>query len=139
MLMVIAARPVSAVTQRSITYVRVFGAFFLTLALCWTSIVGVSTITTSSQYLERLHTGNYATVEGIVEDFKPMPYAGHALEQFTVAGIPFAYSDYSITGAFNTTRSNGGPVTEGIQVKIYYTIEGSAPEYHRILWLGIRK
>jgi hypothetical protein len=138
-LILIAARPVSAVTRRSLTYVRVFGVIFLTFALCWTGVIGLFTTTTSSRYLEHLRTGQYQIAEGVVGDFRPMPYEGHALEQFTVAGVGFAYSDYVITGAFNTTRSHGGPITAGMHVKIYYTTEGSTPEYNRILWLGIKK
>jgi hypothetical protein len=45
--LLLAARPVSTITRRSLTYVRVFGTIFFTFALCWTGIVGVSSTTCS--------------------------------------------------------------------------------------------
>lgn len=60
-------------------------------------------------------------VQGPIENFQPMPYAGHADETFTVQGVPFAYSDFGITPAFNNTSSHGGPLHGGLLVKIYYT------------------
>jgi hypothetical protein len=63
----------------------------------------------------------YHIVEGIVENFDPMPYTGHKSESFTVDGIKFEYSDNEIdTGAFRKTKSHGGPIDEGLYVKIYY-------------------
>jgi len=67
---------------------------------------------------------NYEIVEGIVENFDPMPYGGHKLESFEVNGIKFSYSDYHSTAGytpvFSKTRSHGGPIYEGLYVKIYY-------------------
>jgi hypothetical protein len=49
-----------------------------------------------------------------------MPYAGHANEHFTVCGVPFSYSDYVVTEGFNRTSSHGGPMREGLWVRITY-------------------
>jgi hypothetical protein len=65
-------------------------------------------------------------VEGAVEDFDPAPFQGHKLESFRVAGVTFAYSDYIVTGGFNTTRSHGGPVRPGLRVRIHYLEDGSS-------------
>jgi hypothetical protein len=59
-------------------------------------------------------------VEGQVENFKPAPAEGHQDETFTVKGVRFAYSDYVITGGFNQTQSHGGPIREGLPVRIHY-------------------
>jgi hypothetical protein len=59
-----------------------------------------------------------AKVEGVVLHFVPMPYTGHAMERFCVSTTCFAYSDYVITGGFNNTRSHGGPIHEGLRVRI---------------------
>jgi hypothetical protein len=76
----------------------------------------------NQQIYERLLLQNQAQiVEGRIENFQPMPYAGHSKETFTIQGIQFAYSDYELTPAFNTTLSHGGPLDEGLFVKIYYT------------------
>ena len=60
-------------------------------------------------------------IEGVVTDFKPMPYTGHAMESFAVNGVRFEYSDFVITAGFNNTSSHGGPIREGLPVKIWYS------------------
>lgn len=59
-------------------------------------------------------------VEGRVEYFTPMPYEGKALESFSVRGVKFEYSDFVLTSGFNNTASHGGPIQEGLQVRIHY-------------------
>jgi len=49
-----------------------------------------------------------------------MPYSGHAMESFTVSGVPFSYSDYIPKAGFNQTSSHGGPIHEGLPVRIWY-------------------
>lgn len=72
----------------------------------------------------RLHNAvgreEYRTVEGRVTEFIPMPYEGHADESFVVNGHRFSYSDYDLTKGFNWTQSHGGPIREGLQVRIAY-------------------
>jgi hypothetical protein len=65
--------------------------------------------------------GEYATVEGEVSDFHPMPYSGHQNETFGVNGVQFSYSDYVVNPCFNNTASHGGPVREGMRVRIAYS------------------
>ncbi|WP_448951557.1 hypothetical protein [Labrys neptuniae] len=65
-----------------------------------------------------LRAGRCNVVEGKVEDFKPMPYGGHTSESFSVAGTRFSYSDFVITSGFNNTASHGGPIREGVPVRI---------------------
>src|SRR5580704_13659008 len=78
-------------------------------------------------YLDRvdaekaLKAGTYASVTGKVEHFRPMPYEGHPEESFSVAGHTFTYSDYVDTQCFNNTTSHGGPIREGLFVRIAYT------------------
>ncbi len=77
---------------------------------------------TYSDYAElrrALQEGKTDVVEGKIENFIPMPYSGHSMESFTVAGRKFEYSDYTVTAGFNKTSSHGGPLSPGIQVKIY--------------------
>jgi hypothetical protein len=71
---------------------------------------------------DALVSGHYDVVEGIVTEFKPMPYSGHGYESFVVAGRTFSYSDFGIiTAGFNHTRSHGGPIDNGIYVRVAYT------------------
>jgi len=64
-------------------------------------------------------------VEGVVEDFHPAPYEGHQDESFSVGGVRFAYSDYVITGGFRQSSSHGGPIHQGLVVRIRYIPSGS--------------
>jgi hypothetical protein len=65
-------------------------------------------------------TGRVKVVEGTVTNFKPMPVTGHAMERFCVRDACFEYSDYVITGGFNNTTSQGGPIKEGLPVRVMY-------------------
>jgi hypothetical protein len=40
---------------------------------------------------------------------------------FHSPGVYFAYSDYVVTPGFNNTSSHGGPMREGLYVRIHYT------------------
>jgi hypothetical protein len=42
------------------------------------------------------------------------------MESFVVQGVTFKYSDYAIIAGFNNRASHGGPVREGVPVKIWY-------------------
>lgn len=66
--------------------------------------------------------GACAVIEGRVTKFHPMPVKGHDHEHFEVAGITFRYSDYEAgTNGFNNTASHGGPVREGLPVRICHS------------------
>ncbi len=97
---------------------RGFAYFFLGFALLWTTLVFAATRGESRTVRDALQNGSARVVEGRVEGFVPMPYTGHALERFTVCGVPFSYSDYEVTEGFNRTSSHGGPMREGLWVRI---------------------
>ncbi len=65
--------------------------------------------------------GQYSMVEGTVTNFHPMPYSGHQNETFFVNGMQFSYSDYVLVPCFNNTSSHGGPIHEGLRVRIAYS------------------
>jgi len=56
----------------------------------------------------------------VVTRFKPMPPSGHAPEEFCVKDRCFQYSDFEVSPAFNTTSSHGGPIREGLPVRVTY-------------------
>jgi len=80
-------------------------------------------------------TGGTPVVEGLVEQFRPMPAVGHSEEHFTVPGVSFAYSDYELRSGFNTTSAHGGPIREGLEVRIHYL---GPPTHATIVKLEIR-
>lgn len=67
-----------------------------------------------------LKNGRFSIVEGRVKDFVPMPFSGHAYEQFSVNGVHFSYSDFEIHPCFNNTSSHGGPIREEKWVRLSY-------------------
>lgn len=69
---------------------------------------------------KRLSFGKPSIVEGVIEQFKPMNYAGHDYEKFCVSNICFTYSDFITTGGFNNTSSHGGPIRQGLYMRISY-------------------
>ena len=99
---------------------RLFSWFFFVFALLLT---GTSIVGTYGQYLSLRQVegdGRFKVVEGEVRSFRPMPYSGHAYESFEVGGVAFHYSDYEVTPGFNNTASHGGPIREGLPVRITY-------------------
>jgi LPXTG-motif cell wall-anchored protein len=70
--------------------------------------------------LEAANTGTAQIVEGPVTNFVPAPATGHANESFCVSNACFSYSDYVVTPGFNQTSSHGGPIHEGLNVRITY-------------------
>ena len=56
--------------------------------------------------------------EGVVRDFVPERLGGHGLERFRVGDTRFEYSSSDSKSAFNWTVGNGGPIREGLRVRI---------------------
>jgi hypothetical protein len=98
----------------------VFPFAFLGFAVVWTVFVFVSTAGSYSELASALRQGRCEIVEGVVSEFHPMPWSGHAMESFAVNGKRFEYSDYAVSAGFNNTASHGGPITEGMHVRVHY-------------------
>lgn len=64
--------------------------------------------------------GKYEVAEGTIQDFTPIGKGGSREERFTVAGQRFSYSDFELTPAFNQSTLKGGPMRQGLQVRIYH-------------------
>jgi hypothetical protein len=64
--------------------------------------------------------GMYSTAEAVVHDFQPMPYEGHQDECFSVENQKFCYSDYAPQPGFSQSASHGGPIREGLPVRVVY-------------------
>jgi len=73
-----------------------------------------------SELAAAYRAGKCEVVEGIVTQFHPMPATGHGVESFVVSGKHFQYSDYSLRAGFNQTSSHGGPMRDGLHVRIHY-------------------
>ena len=96
-----------------------FPRFFLGFAILWTSTTFIGTFADYWKGVHAMHDNRAEVVEGLVTQFKPMPYGGHANESFVVQGVRFEYSDYGVTAGFNNTASHGVPIREGLLIKIW--------------------
>lgn len=99
---------------------RIAGYVTVMFGVLWTIFVFFTTYLEYRACINAYRNGTYAVVEGTVVDFRPMPYEGHQDECFRVSGINFCYSDYAIQPGFNKTASHGGPIREGLSVRIAY-------------------
>ncbi len=89
-------------------------------AVFWTLAAFLGTYSEYRQLRRAAETGKYESVEGIVTNFVPMPHEGHRDEKFCVKNTCFSYSDYSGRAGFNHTSSHGGPIKEGLPVRIHH-------------------
>jgi hypothetical protein len=71
--------------------------------------------------------GTAHVVEGDVEEFQPMPANGHGSERFVVDGLRFQYSDTVASAGFNGTSVDGGPIRDGLHVRIHFVDLASGP------------
>ena len=99
---------------------QIFMYFWTGFGVLWTTLAFMGTGSEYFSCVSAMKDGTYKEVEGIVENFDPMPHSGHKNESFTVKGVKFEYSDYGVSTGFNNTKSHGGPIDEGKFVKIKY-------------------
>ncbi len=99
-----------------------FIPIFLILGLLITSLVTYKSTIEYNEVTSTLEKESYKIVEGVIQDFTPMPYSGHKTESFNVNNVHFEYSDYmGKEYFFNHTKSHNGPIQSNDQeVKIYY-------------------
>lgn len=99
---------------------RFVGYFMLVFACLWS---GIAFVGMYADY-RALHTAyenhDFSVVEGNVTDFRPMPYEGHKDECFSVNSQTFCYSDYDVSSGFNNSASHGGPIRDGLAVRVSY-------------------
>jgi hypothetical protein len=68
-----------------------------------------------------LDSGRVSVVEGPVSNYQPMKSGSRGeYESFTVKGVEFTYNGFALTSAFDKPAFFGGPIREGIQVRVTY-------------------
>ncbi len=92
--------------------------FALVILLLWVAIAFIGTFSQYWELRQALRSGDFEIVEGKVTDLMPVAPQGNTREQFTVNGHHYKYSDYLITPGFNNSRSLGGPIRDGLHVRI---------------------
>jgi len=107
----------------------------LSFAVFWTVLSFAGTYLDYTNSRRCLLSGRAEYIEGTVENFVEVPAKS---ESFSVAGVPFSYSDNVVSAGFNRTSSFGGPVRPGQDVKIWYRA-GRTAWSNEILKFEIRK
>jgi hypothetical protein len=100
---------------------RIWAVVVLVLMETFATYAAWSQLSDDSSCDRVFKSGRYSVVEGTVEDFRPMPYEGHSYEEFRVGSVQFSYSDYQDRPGFNQSSSHGGPIREGLRVRIAYS------------------
>lgn len=88
-------------------------------ALLGTVITAVAVSRHYALLRDAVENGDAKIVEGVVSDFEPMP-GDYGVERFCVETQCFEYSDYVVTGGFNNSASHGGPIREGLRVRVTF-------------------
>jgi hypothetical protein len=92
----------------------------LGFSILWALTTFVVTFSDYRRAVNAMRNGSAKIVEGTVTRFAPMPHTGHSMESFGVNGLEFEYSDFFATAGFNNTATYGGPIREGLFVKIWH-------------------
>jgi hypothetical protein len=64
--------------------------------------------------------GGSSVVEGVVENFRPAPVTGPAIESFSVAGVDFSFNALDLKPCFQDAPFRKGPIKTGLRVRITY-------------------
>jgi hypothetical protein len=99
---------------------RKSGYFMLGFGCLWSGLTFSAMYSEYAGLRSAYRTGNFLVVEGPVSNFHPMPYGGHQNECFSVRSETFCYSDYAVTAGFNNSSSHGGPIREGLPVRVSF-------------------
>jgi hypothetical protein len=94
------------------------GGFFVVFAAFWSVVVFASTTSAFDALEQARAAGRYKVTEGVVEDYSLTPANAPRLERFRVAEEYFEYRGYHWTPGFNEMASQGGPIAEGLRVRI---------------------
>jgi len=99
---------------------RFVGYFMVGFACLWSGLAFTATFGEYLKVRSAYRQGQLSIVEGNVTNFRPMPYEGHQDECFSVQSETFCYSDYGVTAGFNNSASHGGPIREGLPIRVSY-------------------
>ena len=75
-------------------------------------------------------------VDGVVREFVQAARGGPKNESFTVGGVRFRYAQWAARRGFHQTSEAGGPIREGLEVRIHYV---GPPEDPTIVRLEARR
>lgn len=94
----------------------------LVFACFWTATATLLIVGDTLRTRYRLNHGDYTVVEGVVSNFVPGDWIGHRHELWRVRSADqdhwYTYSRSTITSGFRQTQEEGGPIHNGVHVRI---------------------
>lgn len=95
---------------------KLFSWVFLGFSVLWTAVTFGITYNEYRAATTALKEGRYSIAEGPLANF----VSGPKQESFAVGDRSFSYSDNIVTAGFRHTASHGGPIHEGLYVRVTY-------------------
>lgn len=99
---------------------KAFGFVAIIVGTIFFLLASVSVIPMSIRLRKAYVSGRTTTIEGAVEDFRPMPALGPSRESFSVKGVAFSYFVGDFTPCFTNAPPLKGPVHAGLAVRVFY-------------------
>ena len=119
LLVVFSSIPLFSKNFKKPLYFKIFSVVFLVLSVSDAIFTHNPTFSEYDFLISEYNAGHFQVAEGNVTNFIPMPDVGHSMESFCVDSSPcFEYSDYDVTAGFNNAKSLGGPISEGLPVRV---------------------
>jgi len=100
-------------------YRRMFDTIFVVSGLCVAGLIFWATYSDYAHLRNAVRSGNFEVVEGTVSQFAPADSGDHVPETFAVGKHRYQYSWAVITAGFHRTAPHGGPIRDGLHVRIY--------------------
>lgn len=114
---------------------RRFGMYWLSGVLLLGGSMAWAMQQANQSMRNEYQAGRFSMVTGTVTNLR----SGFKSECFNVEQIQFCYSGYVLTGGFNQTVNNGGPIRDGLRVRISYMATTPNGEHNVILRLEEQK
>jgi hypothetical protein len=95
-----------------------FALLWLSLSLLMVALSYLAVLPVERSARHALASGDFKIVEGEVRNFRPMTRGSKEDESFEVGGVPFRYG--KVSAGFENTAWRGGPIREGLPVRITY-------------------
>ncbi len=102
-------------------YGMLFGIFFCLFALMMSAAVVSSKAGSHQTAVALFNSKKRKTVEGVVQNYHPMPEGGHDSERFTVGGVKFEFYGYDLgSPGYHTAAVDGGAIKADEYVRLTY-------------------
>ena len=110
----------TSIRRAIIIYATTVGGLMAASALLWS--FGLFNQFRTEQQIAKysLDSGQTLVATGVITNFRPEDVNHKIDESFSVQGVNFSYSHFIVNGGFNASSPFGGPVRNGLPVRVFY-------------------